>query len=58
MILDGYTRDDVLDEVYGFDNEPFLAGLEDRGFYVARDSYANYPATYLSLAVDCSTSAT
>ena len=50
VILDGYTRDDVLDEVYGFDNQPFLAELEQRGFYVARDSYANYPATYLSLA--------
>ena len=50
MILDGYTRDDVLDEVYGYDNEPFLGELEKRGFYVARDSYANYPATYLSLA--------
>jgi hypothetical protein len=50
VVLDGYTRSDVLDEVYGFDNEPFLGELEDRGFYVARESYANYPATYLALA--------
>lgn len=50
IILDGYTRADVLDEVYDFDNEPFLGQLEDRGFYVARESYSNYPATYLSLS--------
>jgi hypothetical protein len=50
VILDGYTRGDVLDEVYGFDNEPFLHELEARGFHVARESYTNSPATYLSLA--------
>jgi hypothetical protein len=50
VILDGYTRGDVLDEVYQFDNEPFLSALEARGFVVARESYSNYPATYLSLA--------
>jgi hypothetical protein len=50
VILDGYTRADVLDEVYDFDNEPFTGDLESRGFFVAADSYSNYPATYLSLA--------
>lgn len=49
IVLDGYTRADVLDEVYDFDNQPFLASLEDRGFYVAREANANYPATYLAL---------
>jgi len=50
VILDGYARADVLSEIYGFDNEPFLAELERRGFYVARESYSNYAATHLSLA--------
>ena len=45
VILDGYTRGDVLGEVYRFDNEPFLSALEERGFVVARESYSNYPAT-------------
>jgi hypothetical protein len=49
IIFDGYGRDDVIEHRYGFDNQPFLADLEARGFYVARESYANYPATHLSL---------
>jgi hypothetical protein len=49
IILDGYTRADVLAEVYGLDNEPFLDALRDRGFVVADGSYSNYPATHLSL---------
>ena len=50
LILDGYARDDVLAEVFGYSNEPFLQWLDDRGFYVARDSLANYTRTHLSLA--------
>jgi hypothetical protein len=50
IILDGYARGDVLHDVYEFDNSNFLNGLRDRGFYVAEESAANYPMTYLSLA--------
>lgn len=50
IVLDAYARADVLDELYGHDNEPFLGGLESRGFYVADDSYSNYAMTQLSLA--------
>jgi len=50
IILDAYTRADVLQEVFSFDNTGFLAGLETRGFYVASKSYANYGYTYHSLA--------
>lgn len=50
VILDRYARADQLREVYGFDNEPFLAALEARGFYIARDAYANYQRTAHSLA--------
>lgn len=50
VILDGYARADALAEHYGFDNAPFLAELEARGFFIADRSVANYPYTYLSLA--------
>jgi hypothetical protein len=49
IIFDGYGRQDVLQHQYGWDNEPFLAELEGRGFYVARESYSNYPGTHFSL---------
>lgn len=49
IIFDGYGRQDVLEHQYAWDNEPFLAELEARGFYVARESYANYPTTHFSL---------
>ena len=32
VILDGYARADALATHYGFDNEPFLSALRDRGF--------------------------
>lgn len=50
IILDAYTRADILEEVFSFDNGSFLAGLEARGFYVAPKSYANYSQTHQSLA--------
>ncbi len=50
VILDGYARADALARHYDFDNGPFLAALGARGFFVAEESLANYPYTYLSLA--------
>ena len=50
IVLDAYTRADVLREVFSFDNTGFLAGLEARGFYVASKSCANYGFTFHSLA--------
>ena len=50
IILDGYGRDDVLREFYGFDNSGFLSDLEKKGFYIAQKSHANYAQTTLSLA--------
>ncbi len=49
IILDGYGREDVLKDRYGFDNSEFIKSLEDRGFYIADESYANYMQTVLSL---------
>lgn len=50
IILDGYGRQDVLHELYGYDNSSFIEGLRDRGFYVADDSNTNYMQTLLSMA--------
>ncbi len=50
IILDGYARDDVLEEIYQLDNSSFTGFLRGQGFYVATDSYANYPMTPFSVA--------
>lgn len=50
IILDGYARNDVLQDAYGFDNSDFTNYLQAKGFLVAKDSLANYPMTFLSLA--------
>lgn len=50
IVPDRYARQDVLAEFYGFDNSAFIQALKDRGFYIADQSSANYPKTFLSLA--------
>ncbi len=50
IILDGYARQDVLNELYDFNNSEFLDFLLEQGFYVAEDSNSNYNQTALSLA--------
>jgi hypothetical protein len=50
IVPDRYASNHVLREHYGFDNTEFLESLEQRGFYVAEDSNANYHKTFLSLA--------
>ena len=50
IILDGYARTDVMKAFFDFDNTPFLDRLEKQGFYIARDSTANYCQTPLSLS--------
>lgn len=50
IILDAYSRDDVLKEFYRYDNSSFLNRLADLGFYVASCSQSNYAQTQLSLA--------
>jgi hypothetical protein len=49
IILDSYTRADLLQEAYGFDNTPFISKLEEMGFYVAECSQSNYMRTDISL---------
>jgi hypothetical protein len=50
IILDSYTRSDVLQEVYGYDNSGFLNDLNEMGFYVAECSTSNYMWTRLSVS--------
>lgn len=50
IVLDGYGRWDILRQQYGFDNEPFMTALEERGFYVPRQSAANYPGSHVSFS--------
>lgn len=50
IIMDAYERDDVLRELHGYDNSPFLQALEQMGFYVACGSLSNYRHTELSLS--------
>ena len=50
IILDGYARDDVLKEIYGYDNNEFLTFLSKQGFFIANQSRSNYSQTALTLA--------
>jgi len=49
IILDGYARADILDEIFDYDNSEFVNFLQEQGFYVADSSHANYCQTLLSL---------
>jgi hypothetical protein len=50
IILDGYPSSGIAEEVYCYDNTPFLDHLTSMGFHVASDSRANYCQTAFSLA--------
>jgi hypothetical protein len=50
MILDGYARQDILEQVSHYDNGPFVSALEARGFQVSTSSLTSYPRTHLSLS--------
>ena len=50
IVLDAYTRADVLRDTFGYDNAPFLDQLRSRGFQVAEAASANYATTLPSLA--------
>ncbi len=49
IILDGFARSDVLEEIYGVDASGMERELEDLGFFIARNSRANYMKTNLSV---------
>jgi hypothetical protein len=50
IILDGYARTDVMKSLFDYDNSAFLEHLAQKGFYLARQSTANYCQTPLCLS--------
>ncbi|TFH33414.1 MAG: hypothetical protein E4G99_11440 [Anaerolineales bacterium] len=50
LVLDGYARQDVLQELYGFDNSAFIEELRQMGFYVPGLAQANHHETAYSIA--------
>ncbi len=50
IVTDMYARQDTLKKHFGLDNEPFLEALTEKGFFVPRKSYANFPITGPSVA--------
>ncbi len=50
IILDAYSRQDLLKADFGFDNQPFINQLTALGFQVIPCSRSNYNATALSLS--------
>lgn len=49
IVLDSYAREDIMRELYGFDNQAFTNELRKLGFYVADQSNANHSSTAFSL---------
>lgn len=49
IILDGYGRKDILEEYYRTDNSDFINFLEEQGFWVSKESRANYLRTMFSV---------
>jgi hypothetical protein len=50
IILDAYSRDDVLREDLGFDNSDFISNMKAMGFVFPACTRSNYHETILSLA--------
>ena len=50
ILVDGYGRGDVLDDLYSLDNTQFLDDLAQRGFYVANQSHTNYIQSIYSIS--------
>ena len=49
IVLDAYAREDVLSDIYAFDNSDFIDFLGNKGFYVADKAISNYGQTGLSI---------
>ena len=49
IILDGYGRADILQEIYTHDNLAFTSALTERGFFIGSESQSNYLRTSLSI---------
>lgn len=50
LIFDRYPSQQTLKKLFNFDNSKFITYLKKKGFFIASQSKANYPKTFLSLA--------
>ena len=50
IVMDEYTRADIFADLFNYDNSEFIEALEERGFFVAKESYSNYSQTLASLS--------
>jgi hypothetical protein len=50
IILDAHGRQDILQELYDYDDSDFIQFLKDKGFFVGEASHSNYIQTLLSLS--------
>lgn len=50
IIPDGYSRADVLANIYAYDDQPFLDALRDRGFHIPPQAVSHYSKTANSVA--------
>ncbi|NMB53741.1 MAG: LTA synthase family protein [Leptolinea sp.] len=50
IILDGYSRDDILKQLYDFDNSTFYTELKQLGFVIPDCAQSNYARTALSIS--------
>ena len=50
ILFDRYAASETLKSRYGFDNQPFIDALRQRGFVVSDHSYSNYQRTSHSVA--------
>jgi hypothetical protein len=49
LVLDGYARQDALQEYFDYDNSEMIEALRQRDFAVADQAIANYPYTLVSV---------
>ena len=49
LLLDAYSGDITLKNDFGYDNSEFYEQLEERGFFIQKESLSNYPNTELSM---------
>jgi hypothetical protein len=50
IIVDEYTSDEILLEIYNYDNREFLTKLTQRGFHIPDNSYTNYVTSPLAIS--------
>ena len=50
IIPDRYSSNETLEQLYNYSNKTFSDSLEQRGFYVWKNQYSNYPKTFQSIA--------